>query len=246
MTGPDQPGESRAEPTATAAEAATAEETDRAAPGPAAGATPTPEEQRKSLLDAVGGGRGALETSVPGLLFVTIFSIWRDVQLSAIVSVALALVFLAIRIGRRSTVQYAVGGFVGVVIAGLFAVSTGEAKDYFVPSMLKNLGFAALYLVSVLVRWPLLGVIIGPLLKENFAWRGVDARRRAYAQATLLWSGMFALRLAVIFPLYQLDMTFALGVAGVALGWPVFAVVAWLTWLIIRRVPPVRPDAVAS
>ncbi|MQA01497.1 MAG: DUF3159 domain-containing protein [Streptosporangiales bacterium] len=232
MTGPDQPGESRTEPTATTAEDAEPAE-----------ATPTPEEQRKSLLGAVGGGRGALETSVPGLLFVTIFSIWRDVQLSAIVAVALALVFLAIRVGRRSTVQYAVGGFVGVLIAGLFAVSTGEAKDYFVPSMLKNLGFAALYLVSVLVRWPLLGVIIGPLLKENFAWRAVDARRRAYAQATLLWAAMFAVRLAVIFPLYHLDMTFALGVAGVALGWPVFAVVAWVTWLIIRRVPPVRPDA---
>lgn len=242
MTGASEPGESRADTAATAAEVEPTPDTDSAEP---ADATPSPEQQRKSLLDAVGGGRGALETSVPGLLFVTIFSIWRDVQLSAIVAVGLAVVFLAIRLIRRSTVQYAVGGFIGVVIAGLFAVSTGEAKDYFVPSMLKNLGFAALYLVSVLVRWPLLGVIIGPLLKENFAWRSVDARRRAYAQATLLWAAMFAVRLAVIFPLYQLDMTFALGVAGVALGWPVFAVVAWATWLIIRRVPPVTPDTPA-
>lgn len=200
------------------------------------------EDQRRSLLKAVGGGRGALETSLPGLVFVTIFAIWRDLQVSAAVAAGVGVVLLVARLIRKDTVQYAVGGFVGVLIAALFALSTGDATDYFLPSILKNLGFGVLWAGSVLVRWPLLGVLLGPLLKENFAWRQNDARRRAYAQATLIWAGMFAVRLAVMLPLYLLDLTVALGVAGVALGWPVFAVVAWTTWLVIRRVPPVRAD----
>lgn len=207
---------------------------------------PSQEDQRKSLLRAVGGGRGALETSLPGLVFVTIFAIWDQLRLAAVLAAALGVLFLAARLIRRETMQYAIGGFVGVLIAGLFAVSTGEAANYFLPAILKNLGFAVLYAGSVLVRWPLLGVVLGPLLKESFAWRDNAARRQAYARATLIWAAMFVLRLGVMLPLYLLDQTVALGVAGVALGWPVFAVVAWATWLVIRRVPPVRPGVTGA
>ena len=231
----------------------------------------TADDQRSSLLNAVGGGRGALETSLPGLVFVVIFAVWhlledlghrpgrvvadvlpdlgllgqpgeRDVRVSAVVAAGVGVALLVARLVRRDTVQYAIGGFAGVLIAVLFAVSTGDATNYFLPSILKNLGFGLLYLVSVLVRWPVLGVLLGPLLKENFAWRHHDARRRAYAQATLIWAAMFAVRLAVMLPLYLLGQTVALGIASAALGWPVFAVVAWATWMVIRRVPPVRPD----
>lgn len=204
------------------------------------------DEQRRSLLAAVGGGRGALETSLPGLVFVTVFAIRHDLRLGAVVAGALGLALLVVRLVRKETTQYAVGGFVGVVIAALFAVSTGKAANYFLPSILKNLGFALLYLVSVVVRWPLLGVLLGPLLKENFAWRKHEARRRAYAQATLIWTAMFAVRLAVMLPLYLLGRTVELGIAGVALSWPLFAVVAWATWLVIRRVPPVPAQPTAS
>ncbi|MBO0828444.1 MAG: DUF3159 domain-containing protein [Streptosporangiales bacterium] len=204
------------------------------------------DEQRKSLLAAVGGGRGALETSLPGLVFVTVFAFRHDLRLGAVLAGALGVVLLVVRVVRKETTQYAISGFVGVAIAALFAVSTGKAANYFLPSILKNLGFALLYLVSVVVRWPLLGVLLGPLLKENFAWRRHDARRRAYAQATLIWTGMFAIRLAVQLPLYLLDKTVALGVANVVLSWPLFAVVAWATWVVIRRVPPVPAEGASA
>lgn len=212
---------------------------------PAADSPSSSEQQRKSLLNAVGGGRGALETSVPGLAFVIIFAIVNEIRVAAVVAAGLGVALLAVRLVRRETIQYAVGGFVGVLIAGLFALSTGDATNYFLPSILKNLGFAVLYGVSVLIKWPLLGVLIGPLLKENLAWRQHPARRRVYSQATLVWAAMFVLRLGVMLPLFLLDQTVALGIVGVALGWPVFAVVAWVTWLLIRRVPPVVPPATA-
>lgn len=214
--------------------------------GPAAGRPAVDEavadeiDQRRSLMRAFGGGRGLLDTSLPGLVFVLAFVVRHDVRLCAAVAVAVGVVLLVVRLVRRETTQYAVSGFVGVLIAALIAAATGTAKNYFLPGILKNLGFAILYVVSVLVRWPLLGVVLGPLLGENLAWRQHDARRRAYARASLLWAAMFVLRLGVMLPLYLLDQTVALGVVGVVLGWPVFGAVLWATWQCLRRVPPVR------
>lgn len=206
---------------------------------PAAGAEAGEVDQRKSLMQAFGGGRGLLDTSVPGLLFVMVFALVRDLRLAALVSVVAAAVLFAIRLARKETKQYAIGGFVGVLIAALFAWKTGSADNYFLPGILKNAGFAVLYAVSVLVRWPLLGVVLGPLLGENFEWRHNKARRRAYASASLIWAVMFAVRLAVLLPLYLMHQTVVLGIVGVALGWPVFALVLWATWICLRRVPPV-------
>ncbi len=70
----------------------------------------------------------------------------------------------------------------------------------------------------------------------------MPARLRAYSQATWLWVGMFGIRLMVQIPLYLLGMTATLGLANVPLGLPLFALVAYLTWRVIRRVPVARPD----
>lgn len=206
---------------------------------PEAGTRAEEVDQRRSLMQAFGGGRGLLDTSVPALLFVMVFALWRDLRVAAVVSVVAAAVLFAIRLARKETKQYAIGGFVGVLIAALFAWKTGSADNYFLPGIVKNAGFAVLYGVSVLVRWPLLGVVLGPLLGENFAWRQHRARRRAYALASMIWAVMFAVRFAVMLPMYLLHQTVALGIVGVALGWPVFALVLWATWICLRRVPPV-------
>lgn len=196
-------------------------------------------DQRRSLMQAFGGGRGLLDTSLPALLFVMVFAILRDLRTASVAAICCAAVLLGVRLARKETKQFVIGGFVGVLIAALFAWKTGSADNYFLPGILKNAGFAVLYAVSVLVRWPLLGIVLGPLLGENFAWRQNRARRKAYALASLVWAVMFAVRFGILLPLYLLHLTVALGVVGVALGWPVFALVLWATWICLRRVPPV-------
>ena len=84
-----------------------------------------------------------------------------------------------------------------------------------------------MYLVSVLVRWPLVGVILGFVLGEGTHWRQAPARMRAYVVATWLWVGLFGVRLAVQVPLYVADRPALLGVANVGLGLPLFALVIW-------------------
>ena len=46
---------------------------------------------------------------------------------------------------------------------------------------------------------------------------------------------MFAIRLSVQVPLYLSEGVVALGVARVAMGWPLFLLTLWLSWLVIKR-----------
>ena len=105
-------------------------------------------------------------------------------------------------------------------------------------------GFGTVTLPLRLINpgWPLIGVVLGPLLGEGFTWRDDPARKRAYAQASWLWCGMFTVRLAVQLPLYLLSLTVALGWVKVAMGWPLFALVLWLSYLVLRKAPPPRPQ----
>jgi len=140
----------------------------------------------------------------------------------------------------------AVSGLLGVGVGAAVAWGTGNAADYFLLPLLKNLFFAAVYAGSALAGWPLVGVVLGVVLKEQTAWREVPERRRVYAQATWLWAGMFALRFAVELPLYLQQHVVTLGVLSVPLGLPLFGVVLLLTWLIVRRVPVVEPPEQAG
>jgi hypothetical protein len=114
----------------------------------------------------------------------------------------------------------------------------------FIPSLLKNSASALVCAISALVRWPVVGLVVGPVTGEMLAWRSDPARLAAYRLATWVWVGMFLVRLAVQFPLYLADQTVLLGTLNAfVLGLPLFGLAVWLSWVILRRVPPARPAA---
>ncbi len=189
-----------------------------------------------NLLEAMGGGHGIADSSVPGLAFVIAYTVsGQDLQVAIWAAVALGVVLLAVRLARRETLQFAIAGFVGVAIAAFIAQKTGKAENFFLPGLLLNLGYALAYLVSIAVRWPLIGVFIGPLVGEGMEWRKNPRLLRVYTRASWIWVGLFVIRLAVQLPLYLAGDLVALGVAKTAMGFPIFAVAVWLSYLVLRK-----------
>jgi len=194
------------------------------------------EEPRVDLIEALGGRRGLADSGLPALAFVIAYTATgQDLNAAALVAVGLAAVLAATRIWRRETLQYALSGLIGVAIAAFIATRTGRAEDFFLPGILLNAAYATAYLVSIAVRWPLLGVLIGPLTGEGMKWRKDPRRLALYSKASWIWVGVFALRLAVQLPLYLAGAVVALGIARTALGLPVFALAAWLSYLLLRE-----------
>ncbi|WP_374205511.1 DUF3159 domain-containing protein [Streptomyces sioyaensis] len=192
-----------------------------------------------ALFEAFGGVRGMVETVVPGLLFVTIFTINKDLHVSAIAALAVSLVLAAVRLVRKDTVKHAFSGVFGVAFGVVFAMMTGNAKDFYLPGMLYTLGLAVAYIVTTLAGVPLIGLMLGPVFKENLSWRTRNpGRKTAYAKASWAWGLILLAKCAILFPLYWWADTTQLGWILIALKIPPFLLAVYLTWIFLAKAPP--------
>ena len=188
-----------------------------------------------SIADAVGGPLGVAESVVPAAAYVLTYTVsGQDTTISLIVAVGLGVIFGVARLIRRQTVQFALAGIAGLALSAYVVSRTGRAADFFLPGLLANAGYALAYLISIIVRWPLLGVIVATLRGGDMSWRKDPRQVRDFSRASWVWVVLFSLRLAVQLPLYLADAVTALGVARIAMGIPLFAVGIWLSWLILR------------
>jgi hypothetical protein len=198
--------------------------------------------QEFSLAASVGGVRGIIESVLPYTVFSLVYAGTKDLQTSIFAAAAPLVVLVVWRLIARETLSQAISGVLGIALGAWFAHKSGKAADFFLPNILKNFGFAALYAISILVRWPLIGVVLGPVTGEMFAWRDNRPRYAAYVWATWIWVGLFLVRLAVQIPLFLADKVTLLGTLnGLVLGIPLFALTIWLSWLVLKSVPLAKP-----
>ena len=191
-----------------------------------------------ALFEAFGGVLGMVETVLPGLLFVTIYTINKDLHWSAIAALVVSLALVVVRLAMRDTVKHAFSGVFGVAFGVVFAMMTGNAKDFYLPGMLYTLGLALAYIVTTLCGVPLLGLILGPVFKENLSWRTRNpGRKKAYSKASWAWGLILLGKCAILFPLYWWANTAQLGWVLVALKIPPFLLAVWLTWVFLAKAP---------
>ena len=193
---------------------------------------------QSKVLDALGGKRGIIDSGLPSLAFVVVFTITKKLDLSLIIALVIAVAAAMARLVKRDTVQHALSGLVGVLICAWFSRTTGKAENFFLRGMIKSGIYGVVYLVANLLRWPILGLVLGPILGENLGWRKNPIRLRAYLLSGWVWVLLFLVRLAIQVPLYLANQTTALGVATLIVGWPLFLVTIYLTWAILKRTSP--------
>jgi hypothetical protein len=195
-----------------------------------------------SIADAVGGPLGIAESALPSAAFVLTYTVsGQETRTALIVAVAVGVVFGVARIARGKTVQFALAGLGGLALSAYVVSRTGRAEDFFLPGLLFNAAYALAYAISIVVRWPLLGVIVATLRGGGMEWCNDPVALRNYSRASWIWVALFSLRLAVQLPLYLAGALAALGVARISMGIPLFAVGIWLSWLVLRPREPGTP-----
>jgi hypothetical protein len=193
----------------------------------------------ESLADLLGGRRAALDATVPAAAFVAGWLAGgRSIAVGAGVAVLGALVVSGWRLRRGDRPRAVLIGLLGVCVAAVIALRTGRAEDFFLLQLLSNGASALAWAVSIVVRWPLLGLVVGTVLGQRTRWRRDPQLLRAYARGSWVWVGQYVVRVAVFLPLYAAGQTVALGVARIALTWPLVAACLAVSWWVIRRSLP--------
>lgn len=187
----------------------------------------------RALLAAVGGIRGLVESILPPLIFLVVYTITQQLVPSVLAPLGLAVVFIVARVVMRQPVMTAVVGALGVGVSAGLALFSGRASDNFLPGLIINVVLLVAMLASIAVRRPLIGVMAG-LLTNDPNWRADAAKGRVALIATIVWAALPALRLAVEVPLYLADDAAGLAAMKLLLGIPPYAIVLWVTWLLIR------------
>ncbi|GLF98863.1 DUF3159 domain-containing protein [Streptomyces yaizuensis] len=192
-----------------------------------------------ALFEAFGGLRGMVETVVPGLLFVTIYTVNKDLHSAAIAALVVSAVLVVVRLLRKDTTKHAFSGVFGVAFGVVFAMMTGNAKDFYLPGMLYTLGLALAYIITAIAGVPLIGLMLGPVFKENLSWRTRNpGRKKAYTKASWAWGLILLAKSAILFPLYWWADTTELGWVLVSLKIPPFLLAVYLTWVFLAKAPP--------
>jgi hypothetical protein len=197
------------------------------------------EDGRIDVLRSAGGVRGLAESILPGLVFLVAFTVAGDLVLAAVLALAVAAVFVVVRLIGRTRPTQAFTGVVGIVVSAALALFTGRAEDFYVTGFFTNAGYILALAVSIAVKWPLMGVVFGFLRNEGVRWRDEPVRARQYRLATWIMVSVLALRLIVQVPLYLMGDAglVALGASRLLMGVPLYAISVWVAWLVSRPIP---------
>jgi len=195
------------------------------------------------LARLLGGPRSALDATAPAVAFGLGWLLAdRSVLWGSGTALVTGAVLAGVRWRRGGRPVAAALGLLGVAVAVLVVLRTGHPEDFFLTQLLSNVASALGWAVSILVRWPLLGVVVGGLLGQRTSWRRDPALLRAYVRASWVWVGQYVLRVAVFTPLWLAGEVVGLVAARVALSWPLVAgCVAMSGAVLVRSLPASHP-----
>jgi hypothetical protein len=197
------------------------------------------------MQESIGGWRGLFDTSLPSLAFlVAYWASGKHVSTAVWAAVIGGGLVALLRLARRQSVRQVLSGFPVLLLSAWLASRSGRAEDFFLPGIVINVVVGVGLAVSALVGHPAAGYFVGALTADLTGWRRVPEQRRAAALATWFFAAYNLLRVVVRVPLYLAGNVNALGIVGLAMGWPLMILAAYFSYLVItraRRDAPVPP-----
>ncbi|MCL2542052.1 MAG: DUF3159 domain-containing protein [Nocardioidaceae bacterium] len=216
---------------------------------------------RRQLANSLGGRRGILEAAIPGLLFTVVWLPTKHLELALIVSLAVAAAALVVRLVQRSPTQYVFNAIFSIAIGWVFVVwaghsggsETDKALAFFLPGILYSLGYTVVLGLTCLVRWPMLGFMLGAATEDPLGWHDNPQIVRLCGRLTWVMLMPGAIGVLLQGPVWLLGHSGTIsGTSAVAiiavlrlgLGW-VLRIASWaaMIWLLARNATPLDPDA---
>jgi hypothetical protein len=190
---------------------------------------------RHQLSVSLGGARGMIESALPFVGFTIAWLIGRQLYPAIAAAVGVALILALTRLAQGQSVKFVVQAVIPTAIAALVATRTGRAQDIFLPGILYNGGLAVLSVITILIRWPLVGFIIGAAIGDPTGWARDRGLVRMTSKLTAVLAVPYVTRFVIQLPLFLAGQVVLLGIAKVALGWPLLIAALFAIGLMLSK-----------
>jgi hypothetical protein len=188
------------------------------------------------LASALGGWAGVIDSGLPFVVFTIAYLVTdRNLEVTLYAALGTAAVLALLRLVRRQSLQQVFSGLIGIGIAAFLAQRTGNADNFFLPGIITNAAYASVCLISIAIHKPLLGYVIEAMRGHDMSWVKDSQANRLFSTITWLWVLIFGVRVVIMFPLYLLGQTAALGTLKVLLGYPLFALGIFVTFRLLAK-----------
>lgn len=202
---------------------------------------------RYQLGQSLGGARGMIESALPFIAFTIAWVIARQLYPAIAAAVVVAVLLGLIRLIQRQSIKYVVQAVIPTAIAVLIATRTGRAQDVFLPGILYNGALAVISIVTVAIRKPLVGFIIGAAVGDPTGWTKDRGLVRMTSKLTLVLAVPYITRFVIQLPLFLAGQVVLLGIAKVVLGWPLLiAALAVMGLMLSKGKTPMEDSALAG
>src|SRR5215218_6360261 len=202
---------------------------------------------RYQLSQSLGGARGMIESALPFIAFTIAWVITRQLYPAIAAAVAVAVLLGLLRLIQRQSIRYVAQAVIPIAIAVLIATGTGRAQDIFLPGILYNAALAVLSIMTIVIRKPLVGFIIGAAVGDPTGWAKDRGLVRLTSKLTLVLAVPYITRFIIQLPLYLTGQVVLLGIAKVVLGWPLLIAALTVMGLMLSKgKTPMEDSALAG
>ncbi len=178
------------------------------------------DDVREDLRSLFVGDRTIGDSFPAPIAFVAV-NAWQGLGAATVAALVVGALVAAWRVRKGQQVVYALGGIVAIGFAALIALRSGRAEGYFLPGIVSAFGWAAVAVISLVVRRPLAAWSSWLFRRWPLEWYWRRDVRPAYAAVTLIWAAFFAVRGGVQWLLYVNGQPELLAAAKLATSWPV-------------------------
>jgi uncharacterized protein DUF3159 len=185
-------------------------------------------------LERVGGPFGLAAATAPTVAFVAADAV-AGLETAFVALGVTAVAACAVRLTRRESPGAAVAGLLVAGVCAAVAALAGEARAFFLPTMVVPAIFVLAYLISLAAGRPLMGLMVNPLSGGPRHWRQHPALRRTYVISSLVGLTLAAANLLARLVFYLADQPTVLAAIQVG-ATTVFAAHFAVTVVVARRV----------
>jgi hypothetical protein len=171
-----------------------------------------------------------LDAIVPPLVFVIVNSMF-GLTYAIIIALILSSTVGIYRLIRKQSGIYALGGSLGILLAGGFAFLADNASNYFLPGIITNAFVLLLSIVTLIIDKPLAAYASHLTRGWKLDWFWRKDVKPAYREVTIMWSLFFMIRTIIQVTLFLSDNVDALVWANTLMGLPVTIAVLILSYI---------------